>query len=385
MTKTGLNFKKVGKITLLASLTVLSSLFTINKTYAVDMSLPVPVSGEISGATIVYPAGTNSMVVNVEQPVAKINFSSYNIGETYSAIYNFTAPNQSVFNRVTGVNPSYIKGNITQQGYNGNVYLINPNGIIFSAGSKINVGCFMASTLNVSDSEISNFVANKTLTFERTAGAHPEGIVFENNVKINTSNGIMLSNGILMDPLWTPAANISYITNDGVTFTVKNDNFVNASPVMSYTPYTGTATKTSNYSNQKGFSVTNSKLEVLTVPTNTTSVLPASVLSLKLVTPTPLKLIGATQNNYLAGTNISVSSIGETSIVQNFNNNNSVPGFIALNNTNVPKLEHNNETTVAFSDLTPIGAAGKIQNAVNNSPKETYDMVIDKAILPDQE
>jgi len=90
------------------------------------------------------------MQILQSSPQAIINWSQFNIspGETV----RFLQPNQlsSVLNRVTGVDPSVIQGLL--QG-NGRVFLLNPNGILFGPGSVVDVGSFMASTLQMSDAD----------------------------------------------------------------------------------------------------------------------------------------------------------------------------------------------------------------------------------------
>lgn len=51
-------------------------------------------------------------------------------------------------NRVVGVNGSNIQGQINA---NGQVLLINPNGVVFGQGAQVNVGGLTASTQNITD------------------------------------------------------------------------------------------------------------------------------------------------------------------------------------------------------------------------------------------
>ena len=53
-------------------------------------------------------------------------------------------------NRITGKNPSQILGALQS---NGKVFLINPNGIVFGAGSRVDVNGLVASSLNLSDAD----------------------------------------------------------------------------------------------------------------------------------------------------------------------------------------------------------------------------------------
>ncbi|MDN3506702.1 MAG: filamentous hemagglutinin N-terminal domain-containing protein [Simkaniaceae bacterium] len=65
----------------------------------------------------------------------------------------------AILNRVTSSNPSDIIGSLSS---NGNVFLLNPNGILVGETGKIDVGGLLLSTLEVSNSE---FLAGGDMTF----------------------------------------------------------------------------------------------------------------------------------------------------------------------------------------------------------------------------
>jgi filamentous hemagglutinin family protein len=70
----------------------------------------------------------------------------------------------SVLNRVVGQDPSLMLGRLQS---NGRVFLINPNGIAFGAGSRVDVGGLVASTLDIGNDD---FLADR-LHFRRGTGA----------------------------------------------------------------------------------------------------------------------------------------------------------------------------------------------------------------------
>ncbi|MBW4525332.1 MAG: Ig-like domain-containing protein [Phormidium tanganyikae FI6-MK23] len=68
-----------------------------------------------------------------------------NPGQTANFLSNPSI--QNILSRVTGGNPSVINGLIQVTGGNANLYLMNPSGIIFGAGARLNVsGAFTATT-----------------------------------------------------------------------------------------------------------------------------------------------------------------------------------------------------------------------------------------------
>ena len=87
-------------------------------------------------------------VVNQISQRAILNWQRFNIGQ--QATMRFIQPsNQAVaVNKIFQADPSRILGNLQA---NGQVYLINPNGIIFGEGAQVNVGALVASTLGIRD------------------------------------------------------------------------------------------------------------------------------------------------------------------------------------------------------------------------------------------
>ena len=95
---------------------------------------------------------------------AIINWQGFDIGS--QAQVNFAQPNASAvaLNRVVGPNISRIEGQLSA---NGQVFLVNPNGILFGGGARVNAGAFVASTLNIRDAD---FLAGN-YSFSGTGGA----------------------------------------------------------------------------------------------------------------------------------------------------------------------------------------------------------------------
>ena len=121
----------------------------------------LPQQGQVVGgsATIVQASPTT---LNVTQSSANavIDWNSFSIGRGETT--NFIQPGASsiAVNRVTGVDPSSIMGRLNA---NGQVVLINPNGILFARGAQVNVGGLVASTSGISNA---NAMAGK-LVFDQ--------------------------------------------------------------------------------------------------------------------------------------------------------------------------------------------------------------------------
>lgn len=74
------------------------------------------------------------------------SFQDFNIGEGRGAYFANPAGIENIFSRVTGRSPSHLFGTLGVFG-NGNLFFLNPNGIIFGSNAKLDIrGSFVAST-----------------------------------------------------------------------------------------------------------------------------------------------------------------------------------------------------------------------------------------------
>jgi filamentous hemagglutinin family protein len=81
---------------------------------------------------------------------AIINYSAFDISRHEKVRFIQNSNSSCVLNRVVGNDPSQIFGSLES---NGKVFLVNPNGIYFGADSTVNVGSFIASTLDLADED----------------------------------------------------------------------------------------------------------------------------------------------------------------------------------------------------------------------------------------
>ena len=102
------------------------------------------------GATLSYTPDGKTMNIDQSQDKTILNWETFNIGQDNTV--NFRQPSSSsvALNKVwdPNNNPSRILGHLNA---NGEVYLINRNGIVFGQGSQVQVHSLVASTLDVDD------------------------------------------------------------------------------------------------------------------------------------------------------------------------------------------------------------------------------------------
>ena len=131
----------------------------------------LPTGGQVvAGQAAISQAG-NAMTVQQGSGQAILQWNSFSIGRDASVRFQQPSASATALNRVVGSDPSSIYGSLSA---NGQVFLVNPNGVLFGAGGRVDVGGLVASTLNIRNDD---FLAGN-LRFTRdgsTAGVRNQG------------------------------------------------------------------------------------------------------------------------------------------------------------------------------------------------------------------
>jgi len=148
-----------------------------------------------AGQAQISGLGTSAVTIHQATQQAVINWQQFNIAP--NEVTRFIQPNVSAvaLNRIFDQNPSQILGSLQA---NGNVILLNPNGILFGPNAQVNVGGLIASSLNLTNA---NFLSGNYL-FQGTGA---EGWV-KNAGSIQGATGVYLlapnveNSGIITSP-----------------------------------------------------------------------------------------------------------------------------------------------------------------------------------------
>ena len=150
---------------------------------SVTLSVAAPSGGTVtSGTAYIIQSGT---VTNVNQSTqnATINWQNFSIanGETV----NFNQPNASsiTLNRIIGNEKSIIDGALNA---NGQVWLLNSNGILFGKNARVNTAGLLATTAELSDNDFNagNYKFKNTI---------PASIINEGTIEIANSGSVILA------------------------------------------------------------------------------------------------------------------------------------------------------------------------------------------------
>ena len=136
-----------------------------------------PTGGQVvSGKGSISQSGNTTTIDQSSQNLS-IDWASFNIAPQQTVDFVQPSATAIAVNQILGNNGSQILGHLDA---NGQVYLINPNGILFGQGAQVNVGGLVASTLNLSEASLNG----GTKTFE---GNGTGSVV--NQGAINAANG----------------------------------------------------------------------------------------------------------------------------------------------------------------------------------------------------
>jgi filamentous hemagglutinin family protein len=118
-------------------------------------------SGFVTTGSATAVQSGNSLSVSQTTSTATLNWASFNIGSGGKVVFTQPSTTSIALNRIFDTNPSAIYGTLTA---NGQIYLINGNGILFGPGATVNVGGLLASTLNLTDANFAAGILEPGLT-----------------------------------------------------------------------------------------------------------------------------------------------------------------------------------------------------------------------------
>ena len=149
-----------------------------NAAHAAPPANQLPTGAQVTSGIASVTQSGNVMTVKQGSDKLIANWNSFNIGQ--DAKVQFVQPGSSsvALNRIADASPSQIFGQLSA---NGQVFLLNPSGIIFGASARVDVGALVASTLNLSSA---NFLTGN-YQFVRTGNAGS----ISNQGSINASGG----------------------------------------------------------------------------------------------------------------------------------------------------------------------------------------------------
>jgi len=124
----------------------------------------LPTGGQVVAGQASVAQSGNAMTVTQGSDKAILNWQTFDIGSQASVRFIQPSTGSVTLNRVLSGEASQIYGKL---GANGHVFLVNPAGVVFGAGSKVDVGGLVASTMDITNED---FLAGR-LDFRRNGAS----------------------------------------------------------------------------------------------------------------------------------------------------------------------------------------------------------------------
>jgi len=104
----------------------------------------------VAGQVAITQSSPSTLQVQQSTHSAIVNWQQFSVGSGEQVRFDQPSASAAILNRVVGGDASQILGNLSA---NGRVFLVNPQGVMFGAGSRVDVGSLVASTLDIADDD----------------------------------------------------------------------------------------------------------------------------------------------------------------------------------------------------------------------------------------
>lgn len=153
-------------------------------------ALALPQNPSVTSGAVSISTADRAMQINQTTNKAIIDWQKFGIGFNESVTFNQPSRSSVVLNRVTGAEFSTLDGMLNATGQ---VFIINPNGVLIGANARMTVGGLLASTLEIDNQRF----LNSDYMFAARSGSGSTPVT--NAGTINAIDGgyvVMLSNNV---------------------------------------------------------------------------------------------------------------------------------------------------------------------------------------------
>ncbi len=157
-----------------------------------------PLGGTVTGGQATISESGNKLDVNQQSDKAVIDWRGFDIAPDETTQFYQPSSSSIALNRVNSTSASQIDGNLIA---NGNIVIINQNGVMFGAGSKVDVNGLIATTADTGNDAFMNSSAGK-LAFNKPG--NPDAAIVNNGIITAADAGLVgfvapnvINNGII--------------------------------------------------------------------------------------------------------------------------------------------------------------------------------------------
>jgi len=154
-----------------------------------------PLGGSVASGTATIDSSGSVLTVRQSTDRAILNWQSFSNAAGETVRFQQPSTTAATLNRVTGACSSVINGNIES---NGQVFLINPNGVLIGKTANVQVGGLVASTLDTSDASFQAGTAMSGLgSFAKVAGKSAAAVVNQGTISTTPGGRVALLGGFV--------------------------------------------------------------------------------------------------------------------------------------------------------------------------------------------
>ena len=165
----------------------------------------MPAGGQIQSGQGAIAQNGKTMTVTQQSGKMAVDWTQFNIARDEAVKFAQPGRDAVALNRITGGQKSVIDGALSA---NGNLLLVNPNGVVFSKTATVDVGSLVASTAQLNDTFMKNF-AGSTANLNLTIG--------DGNTSAILNEGTITAQGGLVALHAAQVENTGTISNPGGT------------------------------------------------------------------------------------------------------------------------------------------------------------------------
>ena len=179
-----------------------------------------PQGGQVIAGQADIHHSNNNTVIHQQSNRAVINWNSFNINANESVTFVQPGTSSAVLNRIVNQNPTTILGKLNA---NGQVFLINPNGVVFGKTARINVGGIVASSLNIKTDDF----MNGRYVFTHDSKKYPGKVINKGLIKAASSGVAMIGSNVMNEGrIYARLGNVAMLSAEKVTVDFDGDGLI---------------------------------------------------------------------------------------------------------------------------------------------------------------
>ena len=167
----------------------------------------------VSGTATFDRSISNQLTVNQTTGKLITNWSSFDIGANSTVQFVQPSASSIALNRITAASATEVFGKLNA---NGQLILVNPNGITFGAGSQVNVAALTASVFTLTDARFNNGVYRYVRGLASTGSVENNGTIHATAGDVSLLSSVIKNNGTIQ----ASAGNVNLV--DGIDITLAN-------------------------------------------------------------------------------------------------------------------------------------------------------------------